>query len=120
MATITEDTIQSVAKTLYVDLYEKEYGRSARGRYVLTREQLRRLLGLERLHESTIERLISEAQALGLVIINLDTHFMCIESNVLASWRRVPNSLIEALALKLHDNDDVFGIGSADEEDLEL
>ena len=90
-----EERISTVAEVLYYRIYEAKFRGKKRGRFCLTREQLREALGVQRLHASTIARLQDAALELGLVVIDLDDLFPCIETNVLRRLRRPPASVFE-------------------------
>ena len=87
---LTERTIESVARRLKADLYEAEFRGKDRGRFCLSRMQLRRALGVERLHMNDILRLQDAALKLGLVIIDLDDLFPCVEAGIVRGYRRPP------------------------------
>jgi hypothetical protein len=95
--TVTDDYIRKVAHLLYSDLYEREFRGKSRGRFAITRAQIKQALGVEKLHASTIERLQDEALALGLVIVDLDDVFACVEIGVLRKYRRPPRAIFEEL-----------------------
>lgn len=88
--TVSDEKIQKVATILWSDIYEAEFRGKTRGRFGLTREQLRLCLGVERLHASTIVKLQDAALALGLVIIDLDDFFPCVEVRIIRRYRRPP------------------------------
>ncbi len=90
MAAVTDEKIHEVARTLWMDVYEDEFRGKERGRFCLTRRQLMDALGTTRLHASAIQRLQDEALGLGLVIIDLDDLFPCVEVRVARRYRRPP------------------------------
>jgi hypothetical protein len=90
MAAVTDGVLASVAEKLWRDVYEEPFRGKERGRFCLTREQLKSALGVDRLHASTVQRLQDEALAIGLVIIDLDDLFPCVEVKVLRKYRRPP------------------------------
>jgi hypothetical protein len=90
MATVSEEKIQEVAGKLWRDVYEDSFRGKDRGRFCLSREQLKSALNTSRLHATTIERLQDEALSLGLVIIDLDDRFPCVEVRVVRRYRRPP------------------------------
>jgi hypothetical protein len=92
MATVTDDKIREVAKKLW-KLYEESFRGKDRGRFCLTREQLKRALDTKSLHASTIERLRDEAQILGLIVLDLDDRFPCVEERVVRRYRRPPSEV---------------------------
>ena len=88
--------VESVAETLYRNVYEAKFRGKSRGRFCLTRDQMRAALGVERLHSSTIKKLQEEALEWGLVVIDLDDVFPCIETQVLRRLRRPPRRLFRS------------------------
>lgn len=84
-----------VAGSLYSDLYEAPFRGKSRGRFAITRAQVKQALGVEKLHASTVERLQDEALNLGLAIIDLDDVFACAEVGVLRKYRRPPRALFD-------------------------
>lgn len=90
MPTVTDAKIREVARKLRRELYQEPFRGKERGRFCLTREQLRIALDTERLHPPTIERLQDEAMTYGLIIIDLDDAFPCIEARVARKYRRPP------------------------------
>ena len=105
MPAVTDEKLREVAKKLWVDLYEEPFRGKERGRFCLTREQLRIALDTERLHASTIERLQDEALSLGLVIIDLDDLFPCIEVGVVRKYRRPPGEVFKKFFEEPEDDD---------------
>jgi hypothetical protein len=93
MAIVTDEKIEQVATTLWRDLYEDSFRGKERGRFCVTRGQLKEALDTERLHASTIQRLQDAALALGLVIIDLDDLFPCIEVRIVRKYRRPPSEI---------------------------
>ena len=90
MSAVTNAKIREVAVTLWTEVYEEAFRGKERGRFCLSREQLRTALQTSRLHATTIERLQDEALSLGLVIIDLDDLFPCVEVRILRKYRRPP------------------------------
>ena len=99
---VTDDKITDVAHKLWADVYEASFRGKDRGRFCITRKQLKKALLVERLHATTIERLQDEALSRGLIIIDLDDLFPCIEVDVVRRYRRPPT---ETFA-KFFDDDD--------------
>jgi hypothetical protein len=90
LTAVSDEKIIEVAMKLWRDLYEEAFRGKERGRFCLTREQLKEALDTEKLHRSTIDRLQDEALKLGLVIVDLDDLFPCIEKDVVRRYRRPP------------------------------
>lgn len=91
------DRIERVANALYHDVYEAAFRGKDRGRFALTRDQLRVMLEVERLHSSTVQKLQDVALGMGLVVIDLDDVFPCIETRVLRGYRKPPKRVLKDL-----------------------
>ncbi|HZK89792.1 MAG TPA: hypothetical protein VFC56_06550 [Stellaceae bacterium] len=113
LAAVSEEKIKDVALKLWRDLYEEPFRGKERGRFCLTREQLKRALETERLHSSAIERLQDEALHLGLVIIDLDDRFPCVELTIARRYRRPP----EEVFVKIFPEIDAEEASEGDDED---
>ncbi|MBS1058322.1 hypothetical protein [Gluconobacter kondonii] len=106
--------ISEVACKLWRDLYEESFRGKSRGRFILSREQLKQALQVERLHQSTIIKLQDEALSLGLIIIDLDDVFPCIETKVVRGYRRPTSEIFDKYFPDYHldqsenDDDDDF------------
>ena len=105
--------LEEVAEKLWRNVYEEPFRGKERGRFCLTREQLKRALRVERLHPNTIERLQDVALARGLVIIDLDDLFPCIEVEVIRRYRRPPMEVFG----KFFPEEDEGGLDEADDEE---
>lgn len=92
---LTDQKIEEVAGILWAGIYEAEFRGKGRGRYCLTREQLKQALGVDRLHATTIGRLQDAALAVGLVIVDLDDLFPCVEVDVVRRYRRPSTDVFE-------------------------
>lgn len=93
MAAVGDEKIREVAAKLKKDVYEAAFRGKDRGRFCLTREQLKAALGTSRLHATTVEHIQDEALSLGLVIIDLDDLFPCIEVRIVRKYRRPPGDV---------------------------
>jgi hypothetical protein len=93
MAAVSDEKIREVAVKLWTAVYEEPFRGKDRGRFCLTREQMKAALGTGRLHATTIERLQDEALSLGLVIIDLDDLFPCVEVRIIRKYRRPPGDI---------------------------
>lgn len=109
MAYITDEKIDEVADRLWREVYERPFRGKDRGRFAVTRDQLKQALDVERLHDSTVKKLQDVALKKGLIIIDLDDLFPCIETKVVRQYRRPPKALWE----------DLFGPTSSEEDDGE-
>ncbi len=110
----SKDVLEVVAEKLWAEVYEREFRGKPRGRFSITREQLKQALGVKRLHASTVDKLQERALEKGLVIIDLDDIFPCIEVSVLRKYRRPPRIIFddifghqeEGIAKEFDDDDD--------------
>ena len=117
------DHITTVAKTLSEDIYQANFRGKKRGRFCLTRDQVRRALGVKRLHASTIAKLQDAALEHGLVIVDLDDLFPCIETGRLRRLRRPPAAIFEEFFSESDDSesddsesDDEFSDGAFEDD----
>lgn len=97
MAAVSTDRLKEVVQLLWEGVYEASFRGKSRGRFAITREQLRVALKVERLHTSTVRALQDRALRKGLVIIDLDDLFACVETNVVRGYRRPPADLFTRL-----------------------
>jgi hypothetical protein len=101
----SEDRIENVAHTLYVEIYESEFCGKNRGRFLIAREDIKKLLDVKRLHQSTIEKLVDSCLELGLVVIDMDDSFAFAETTFVQKWRKVPARLIDEHANRLNQEE---------------
>jgi hypothetical protein len=113
---VSDDKLKRVAQKLWADIYEEEFRGKSRGRFALRREQLREALDVERLHASTVRRLQDVALKKGLVIIDLDDIFPCVEADVLRRYRRPPGEVFN----KFFGDDAILNSGTDDDDDPEF
>jgi len=92
---MSDERIKEVARRLWIDVYEDEFRGKLRGKFIITRDQLKEALGVSRLHKVTIIKLQDYALEKGLVIIDLDDVFPCIELKVVRKYRKVTSSVFE-------------------------
>ena len=79
------------------DIYEKQFGGKKRGRYRISRINLRSLSGRKILQEGIVEAVTYRAlEDFGLVITDLGDEFSVIEVDVLRNYRAVPKSVLNA------------------------
>lgn len=97
MAAVSTDRLKEVVQLLWEGVYEASFRGKSRGRFAITREQLRVALIVERLHTSTVRALQDQALRKGLVIIDLDDLFACVETKVVRGYRRPPADLFARL-----------------------
>jgi hypothetical protein len=98
--------IDSVAKCLYFQAYEAEFGGKDRGKFQVSREGLKSLLGVQRLHASTIERLTDACLATGLVLIDMDNSFAFAEMAFVERWRKLPVSRLKTYTEEIESLDE--------------
>ena len=92
---VSQEKIEQVAHTLWARVYEAEFRGKARGRFRLSREQLKQALGVKRLHASTVSRLQDAALSRGLAIGDQDHFFSFIETSVVEKYRQPPSALFD-------------------------
>lgn len=90
--------VDDVAGTLYTDAYEASYGGKDRGRFLVSRDDLKKLLGVSRLHPGKIQELADACLALGLVLIDMDHVFAFAELQFIDKWRKLPSRLVSEYA----------------------
>jgi hypothetical protein len=114
MAQVTEEKIDKVANSLWREVYECSFRGKERGRFAVTREQLKQALNVQKLHTATVEKLQESALAIGLIIIDLDDVFPCIETKVVRQYRRPPKAIWDTIFGELANDEDE---ASSDESD---
>lgn len=87
--------IDALAAKLFLEVYEAEFGGKARGRFQLARQDLKKLLDIKRLHQSTMQKLIDACLKTGLVVIDMDDTIAFAEETYVSKWRKVPSRLVE-------------------------
>lgn len=102
---VTDEKIADVATILWRDVYEAPFRGKERGRFCLTRDQLREALGVERLHASTVQRLQDAGLRRGIVIIDLDDLFPCVEVEIIRRYRRPPTEIFAGFFETADDQD---------------
>ena len=117
-----EERLERVADALYFTFYEATFGGKDRGRFLVSRDDLRTLLGVKRLHASTVEKLIDACLELGLVVIDMESSFGFAEAKFVEKWRKVPTRLIDEQANQLSKDeddeiDDLLSENADDEDD---
>ncbi len=84
-----KDVVQQLA-----EIYESEFGGKDRGRYKISRSNLRRLAGRKRLEDTTVKRIADAALEIGYIVIDLGDYFSVVEEAVLLNYRPVPKSVL--------------------------
>lgn len=116
MAALTDEKIDQVVNKLN-ELYETSFRGKKRGRYGLTRDQMRQALDVDKLHDTAIEKLQDAALRTGLVIIDLDGFFPIVEVDVIRKYRKPPVSIFQAIfAISAEVDDEEY----VDEDDRDL
>lgn len=117
MTPAMNERLGKVVQMLWAEVYEEKFRGKDRGRFVLTREQVKAALGVERLHATTVEALQDAALKRGLVIVDLDDLFPCVETRVIRKYRRPPTEVFDRI-LKSNGlvEEETVGEEEADEE----
>lgn len=85
--------VGDVAQAL-IDIYEQTFGGKNRGRFKISRSNLRRLSGRKRLEDTTIEKIADAAYDKGLIVVDLGDYFAVVEEGVMRNYRPVPKSIL--------------------------
>lgn len=80
------------------DIYFEEFGGKTRGRFFLTKDQLKQISGRSTLQKSTEDAIFAAAFKLhALSLVRVDGGYGVIEQAKPAAWRPVPARLINRL-----------------------
>ena len=109
--------ISEVAKIFREKAYESEFGGKDRGRFQITRTNVKKMLGVSRLHDRTVEKLIDACLAEGLVLMDMDDNFAIGEAQYISKWRKIPARLIEEYT---HELELSLGVSTSGRNDDEL
>ena len=90
MANKTPDEIAEILS----QIYEEGFGGKERGRYRISRSNLRTLSGRKRLEDSIIDSVIDSTYEKGLVVTDLGDEFSVIHEGVMHNYRRVSRKLV--------------------------
>lgn len=93
--------IEAVANTLYIQAYESEFGGKTRGKFQMSREDLIRLMGVQRLHAEDVQQLTDACLATNLAVIDMDTKFIFLETTFVDKFRKLPSRLVTEFAAEL-------------------
>lgn len=89
-----------VAQKIYEIFYE-EFGSKTRGRFQMTKEQLKLIAGVERLASSRVDHICSDLdEEYGLLMICWGDGYFIIESNKVAAWRKIPAKILNKYKVK--------------------
>lgn len=89
-----------------IEIYKEAFGGKEKGRYQISRENLKWLHGAQRLHATTIEKLKNEIFENGFILIDLDDVFCLVRCKLLRGWRKVPARVIDCKKPKKTSNSD--------------
>jgi len=95
MSIVTNERIVLVADKLYISAYEARFGGKKRGRFLITRSDLRELLGVSKLTTDTIDKLAEEFLSTDLALIDMEDCFGVMETSMILNWRKIPSRLVE-------------------------
>ena len=95
-------TIQKVAEVLEQQIYETPFGGKSRGKFLISRDGLKDLLGVGRLTTSIVEELVDECLKRNIAFIDLDDCFAVVDEGFVRNFRKVPNSIVREFADALH------------------
>jgi hypothetical protein len=110
------ERIEAVAKLLYYEAYEADFGGKTRGKFLVDREQLKQLLDLKRLHPPTLMKFADECLEWGIVLTDMDEKIGFAEVRYVENWRKLPSRLIEEYVSSMYSEN---GESSDDEEEEE-
>lgn len=85
---------RKVAFALRRQIYTETFGGKARGKFLVSRESLKELLGVSRLSASDLDVLTTECLNIGLTVIDMDDSFAFAEKRFVKNWRKVPNNVV--------------------------
>ena len=109
--------IEDVARLLYIQVYEAEFGGKSRGKFLVDREQLKALIDVKRLHPPTLMRLADECLERGLVLIDMDDKIGFAEVNYVENWRKLPTRLLNEYVSEMYSEDEEDDEESEDENE---
>ena len=92
---VTDDRLREVARKFAEELYETAFRGKDRGRYCLTRAQVKAALNVEKLHATTIEKLQEHLLEMGVAMVDLDDLFPVVSVSTLRNYRRPPTELFQ-------------------------
>ncbi|GHU18115.1 hypothetical protein FACS189475_03060 [Betaproteobacteria bacterium] len=75
-------------------IYEYEFGGKEKGRYKISRSNLRRLACRKRLEDATINKITDAVFELGYIMIDLGDYFAVVKESVMLNYRPVPKSVL--------------------------
>ncbi|HDS1818185.1 MULTISPECIES: hypothetical protein [Pseudomonas] len=90
-----------VATALKQKIYTETFGGKTLGKFLISRESLKQLLGVSRLSTMDVEAFTTECLNRGLTVIDLDDSFAFADERFVRNWRKAPNNLIRQLTEKI-------------------
>ena len=99
--------VRAVVTILKEKAYEAEFGGKTRGKFILSREGLKRLLDLPRLSDATLSQTSEACLAADLVMIDLDHSFAFVDVGFVTNWRKIPVSRIKELTEVVNSQDEL-------------
>ncbi|PBK51307.1 hypothetical protein C6380_05165 [Pseudomonas syringae pv. actinidiae] len=113
--------IELVAAALRKRIYSETFGGKARGKFLLSRDSLKELLGVSRLSGSMLEAFTTECLNRGLTVIDMDESFAFAEQRFVKNWRKVPNAVVrkfvDIITKELGVDDELDEEAEEEEED---
>ena len=116
MARVTDADIELFVDRLEV-LYNTNFRGKKRGRFALSREQVKAALRVKALHQTTIYRIQDEAQERGYIFINNDSLFPVVKTSITNTYRKVTQSSFEKVFKISKNSDDSDGVDESDESE---
>ncbi len=98
------------------DIYETAFGGKERGRYRISRSNLKQLSDRRVLRQSFVDELKEEIWEYELVVVELEDGFALIDMNLLDGYRYVPRAVIQEAAEAF---DEEYGEDEGEDEDDE-
>jgi hypothetical protein len=84
---------ESIAKSI-AKIYEEAFGGKDRGRYKISRRNLRLLSGRKRLEDTTTAKIMDTLYNLGFIMVDLGDDFAVVEEGVMLNYRPVPKAVL--------------------------
>lgn len=91
---MTYEEAEKVASKIKT-IYESRFGGKDKGRFLLSRSQLRQLAGMKRLEDTTKDLIVEAAYEAGYVVTDLGDDFAVIDEDVMHRFRKVPERLLK-------------------------
>jgi hypothetical protein len=111
--------IHDVALTLSRDAYDANYGGKDRSRFLVNRNDLKKILGVSRLHPTKIMELTDACLGRGLILIDMDDAFAFVKLKYVEKWRKLPDRLVNEYVneLSMDEIDEYYSVDSDEEID---